>query len=114
MVERPPPRPLVDEYGMEIEPIPEHEAPSPSSPHPSPLDTKPAPRPYLSRSRSSSTTPSPVLPSLLPPALSALMQPDAALEEAGGRRSVSPAASPLSPVGRGGFGFRTRGSPDAP
>ncbi|EJD08451.1 uncharacterized protein FOMMEDRAFT_101852 [Fomitiporia mediterranea MF3/22] len=66
-VQRPPPRALnVDEFGMELPPLPASpltpsEAPekllSPTSPH---EQNKPPPRPYLRRSRSSSSVASPV------------------------------------------------------
>ncbi|KAJ7710586.1 hypothetical protein B0H17DRAFT_1324260 [Mycena rosella] len=56
MVERPPPRPLTDQFGLEIQqpeaPQPNQEAEPPASPQPA----SPPPRPYISRSRSSSNS----------------------------------------------------------
>ncbi|KAF9002517.1 hypothetical protein BDQ17DRAFT_1306302 [Cyathus striatus] len=86
MVERPPPRPLTDEFGMEIIPgagdyESEHNPPSnPTSP--TEAVSKPIPRPYISRARSSSsilsvispaasTSPSPELPFAQSPTVSA-------------------------------------------
>lgn len=56
MVERPPPRPLVDEFGVELG-GPVREEPLPASPT-SDEPKKPPPRPYISRTRSSEISPS--------------------------------------------------------
>ncbi|KAF9531479.1 hypothetical protein CPB83DRAFT_904584 [Crepidotus variabilis] len=67
MVERPPPRPLTDEYGMELNmgipdptlmsaTIPRELNRSPTVPPPPSESPKPSPRPYISRSRSSSNS----------------------------------------------------------
>ncbi|KAF7984923.1 hypothetical protein HWV62_9827 [Athelia sp. TMB] len=64
MVERPPPRPLVDEYGMEMAGIPRDD-PVPASPT-TEEPKKPPPRPYISRSRSSEMTSSPTTGPLSP------------------------------------------------
>lgn len=53
MVERPPPRPLIDEFGMELDLIPREELSPLLSPELPDETKKPAPRPYVSRARSS-------------------------------------------------------------
>lgn len=56
MVERPPPRPLTDEFGLEVSPLLELEPPTSPLSRTSPVTTEPAkppPRPYI-RARSSS------------------------------------------------------------
>ncbi|KDQ23487.1 hypothetical protein PLEOSDRAFT_1098225 [Pleurotus ostreatus PC15] len=69
MVERPPPRPLLDEYGLEMNvhtPQPEAEVP-PVSPSPvSPSQERPSPRPYISRRSSASSIMSLISPTLPP------------------------------------------------
>ncbi|KAJ7044724.1 hypothetical protein C8F04DRAFT_595203 [Mycena alexandri] len=58
MLERPPPRPLTDQFGIEIiqQEQPQQQQQAPDGPDPtSPVD-KPPPRPYISRSRSSSNS----------------------------------------------------------
>ncbi|KAF9489856.1 RNI-like protein [Pleurotus eryngii] len=69
MVERPPPRPLLDEYGLEMNvhtPQPEAEA-LPVSPSPiSPSQERPSPRPYISRRSSASSIMSLISPTLPP------------------------------------------------
>ncbi|KAJ8514493.1 hypothetical protein ONZ45_g7986 [Pleurotus djamor] len=66
MVERPPPRPLLDEYGMEMAgPVQPLDAEPPSSPSVvSPSSDKPPPRPYISRRSSSSSIMSLISPTL--------------------------------------------------
>jgi len=73
MVERPPPRPLVDEFGMELDLIPREELSPLLSPELPDETKKPAPRPYISRARSSEAVSpvvghprTPPLPSLSP------------------------------------------------
>jgi protein phosphatase 1 regulatory subunit 37 len=73
MVERPPPRPLIDEFGMDLDlTLREEISPSLHSPEsPSEDPKKPTPRPYISRARSSEavspTTGHPRSPSLRSP-----------------------------------------------
>ncbi|KZT03597.1 uncharacterized protein LAESUDRAFT_327993 [Laetiporus sulphureus 93-53] len=55
MVERPPPRAVLDDFGAELDP--DHA--SPMSPSTSPQEKKPLPRLYIRRSRSSSNSDSP-------------------------------------------------------
>ncbi|TFK36219.1 hypothetical protein BDQ12DRAFT_687045 [Crucibulum laeve] len=57
MVERPPPRPVTDEFGMEVIPGAGDFENTPSTPSATtPVEMKPAPKPYISRSRSSSSS----------------------------------------------------------
>jgi len=74
MVERPPPRPLTDEFGMELaaglgdSPLTGDHSPNiPMASSPTIETTKPPPKPYIPRSRSSSNSIlnliSPVIPS---------------------------------------------------
>ncbi|RDB16470.1 hypothetical protein Hypma_002780 [Hypsizygus marmoreus] len=104
MVERPPPRPLTDEFGLEIppplspsshSPIAEHIRDKEHSPA-SPTESKPSPRPYISRSRSSSNN---SILSVISPSLPAA---EAAAGTEGGRGS--PVGGVLKPS------FSRRGS----
>jgi protein phosphatase 1 regulatory subunit 37 len=77
MVERPPPRPLIDEFGMELDLIPREELSPLLSPELPDEPKKPAPRPYISRARSSEAVSptaghprTPLLPSSSPVILS--------------------------------------------
>lgn len=88
MVERPPPRPMVDEFGLEIPNTPNGTIPEqdvlPSSPTVNSESNKPPPRPYVSRSRSSSSS----ILSVISPVLGS---PSA-------QQVDSPTQSPLSPT----------------
>ncbi|KAJ7454514.1 hypothetical protein FB451DRAFT_1518200, partial [Mycena latifolia] len=93
MVERPPPRPLTDQFGIEI--IPQEQPqqqqqqdPPPASPQPaSPAVDKPPPRPYISRSRSSSSS----IMSMISPTM-------ASFTSAGGQIPEGQASSPRTPL----------------
>ena len=91
MVERPPPRPLVDEFGMEID-VSDQEPPPPVAP--AEEAKKPPPRPYLSRSRSSSS--SSLAVSFRSPTFSPTAQPGGLNSAVSG--SFSPISSPLPPA----------------
>ncbi|KIM43835.1 hypothetical protein M413DRAFT_18150 [Hebeloma cylindrosporum] len=107
MVERPPPRPLTDEYGLEIPgglsdlPSPLDRSPnrSPSIPPMSPAAdetaaaAKPPPRPYISRTRSSSNS----ILSMISPTIPA--SPDL-FENQGSPVSQRGHLSPVSPIVR--------------
>lgn len=89
MVERPPPRSIVDDFGMDLSlsPIISEEPPrSPIITTEEPQSPKPPPRPYLSRNRSSSSN-----------GVHALTSPTS---ETSARTPTSP-TGPLSPGGRG-------------
>lgn len=94
MVERPPPRPLTDEFGLEISPgVTEQEPPSSPVPN-SPSDpAKPPPRPYISRSRSSSSS----ILSLISPTPSSASTVDGVFPYHGSPTSMTSARSPLGP-----------------
>ncbi|PFH46913.1 hypothetical protein AMATHDRAFT_50684 [Amanita thiersii Skay4041] len=76
MVERPPPRPITDEYGLELSPVlPEQEednvvTPTPTTPTPTTptteLPSKPPPKPYISRRTSKTTPPASPNPAYVP------------------------------------------------
>ncbi|KAJ6574419.1 hypothetical protein B0H19DRAFT_1124428 [Mycena capillaripes] len=93
MVERPPPRPLTDQFGMEIIPQEQpqqQQEPPPTSPQPaSPAVEKPSPRPYVSR-RSSSAS----IMSMISPTIASFTSGSAKIPEDG---QASP-RTPSSPV----------------
>ncbi|KAJ7241653.1 hypothetical protein C8J57DRAFT_1192532 [Mycena rebaudengoi] len=105
MVERPPPRPLTDQFGIEIlQPDLPLEAPTP--PPASPVVDKPPPRPYVSRSRSSSNS----IMSLISPTLSSFSSSGPIAESpTGSPRTPSSPAFP-SPLGAGARPYMPRRS----
>ncbi|KAJ7343861.1 hypothetical protein DFH08DRAFT_915041 [Mycena albidolilacea] len=97
MVERPPPRPLTDQFGIEIpQDAPSQQEPPPASPQPtSPAVDKPSPRPYVSR-RSSSAS----LMSLISPTIASFTPGGGKIPEVpGSPRTSSPAPASPSPLG---------------
>jgi protein phosphatase 1 regulatory subunit 37 len=93
MVERPPPRPLTDEFGLEITlAIPEQEQPSSPAPTSPSEPAKLPPRPYISRSRSSSSS----ILSMISPTLSSASTVDGDFPF---YSSPTSATSPRSPLG---------------
>lgn len=82
-VERPPPRPIVDDFGMEIPPADGHMSPKPGGPE----EVKAAPRPYIPRRTSTSSMVSIKTQSLVSP------RPGAE-----GETTSIPAPSTASPV----------------
>lgn len=94
MVERPPPRPLTDEFGLEIAPgITEQEPPSSPAPNSPSEPAKPPPRPYISRSRSSSSS----ILSLISPTPSSASTMDGDFPYHGSPTSMTSPRSPLGP-----------------
>ncbi|KAJ7834248.1 hypothetical protein B0H14DRAFT_3087627 [Mycena olivaceomarginata] len=97
MVERPPPRPLTDQFGIEIpQDAPSQQEPPPASPQPtSPAVDKQSPRPYVSR-RSSSAS----LMSLISPTIASFTPGGGKIPEVpGSPRTSSPAPASPSPLG---------------
>ncbi|KAF7377182.1 hypothetical protein MSAN_00137700 [Mycena sanguinolenta] len=98
MVERPPPRPVTDQFGMEIPPqdVPPAQEPPPTSPQPlSPSAEKPPPRPYVSR-RSSSAS----LMSMISPTISSFTPGGGKIPEGqASPRTSSPVPTSPSPLG---------------
>ncbi|KAJ7136385.1 hypothetical protein C8R43DRAFT_929206 [Mycena crocata] len=114
MVERPPPRPVTDQFGIEIisteQPQPQD---APASPQPaSPAVDKPPPRPYVSRSRSSSAS----IMSMISPTISSFTSSGNQIPEGqpSSPRIPSTPASP-SPLGAGARPYlpRSRSSSSA-
>ncbi|KAF9459258.1 hypothetical protein BDZ94DRAFT_1312550 [Collybia nuda] len=94
MVERPPPRPLTDEFGLEIAlNISDQEPPASSAPTSPSEPPKPAPRPYVSRSRSSSSS----ILSMISPTLSSASTVDGEFPYQGSPTSITSPRSPLGP-----------------
>ncbi|KAJ6481179.1 hypothetical protein DFH09DRAFT_1464733, partial [Mycena vulgaris] len=97
MVERPPPRPLTDQFGIEILPqeqVQPQQPDPPASPQPaSPAVDKPPPRPYVSR-RSSSAS----IMNMISPTMASFTSAGGQIPE--GQRTPSSPASP-SPLGAG-------------
>ena len=111
MVERPPPRPLVDDFGIEFAvnaangSILEQEPPPPSPSMDSPTEsTKPPPRPYVSRSRSSSSLMGIISPTIGSPSE---QQADSPLTPSPSSATFSP-RSPLSPTSPSSLGTSGR------
>ncbi|KAJ7480292.1 hypothetical protein B0H11DRAFT_1863724 [Mycena galericulata] len=101
MVERPPPRPLTDQFGIEIpdgqQPQQQQQEDPPASPQPgSPAVDKPPPRPYISRSRSSSNS----IMSMISPTIASFTSAGGQIPEASSPRLPASPASP-SPLGTG-------------
>jgi len=99
MVERPPPRPVTDQFGIEILPqdVPPPQQDTPASPQPaSPAVDKPPPRPYVSR-RSSSAS----LMSMISPTISSFTPGGGKIPEgeASPQTLSSPAPASPSPLG---------------
>ncbi|KAJ6452773.1 hypothetical protein C8R45DRAFT_1083260 [Mycena sanguinolenta] len=98
MVERPPPRPVTDQFGMEILPqdVPPPQEPPPPSPQPaSPAVEKPAPRPYVSRRGSSAS-----LMSMISPTISSFTSGGGKIPEGQeSPRTSSPVPTSPSPLG---------------
>ncbi|KAJ7763041.1 hypothetical protein B0H16DRAFT_1311352, partial [Mycena metata] len=98
MVERPPPRPLTDQFGIEIiqQEQPQQQQQAQDAPDPtSPVD-KPPPRPYISRSRSSSNS----IMSMISPTLASFTSTGQSpiqegVQQGSPRIPSSPAPSPL-------------------
>ncbi|KAJ7751788.1 hypothetical protein DFH07DRAFT_1032273 [Mycena maculata] len=111
MVERPPPRPLTDQFGIEIpeqEQQQQQQEEPPAAPQPaSPVVDKPPPRPYISRSRSSSSS----IMSMISPTISSFTSAGGQIPEATSPRTPSSPAAP-SPLGAGARPYlpRTRSS----
>ncbi|KAJ7123492.1 hypothetical protein C8R44DRAFT_620615 [Mycena epipterygia] len=118
MVERPPPRPLTDQFGIEIQPQeqpqqqPERQDP-PASPQPaSPALDKPPPRPYISRSRSSSAS----IMSMISPTFSSFTSAGNQIPEDQASSPQTPSSPALpSPLGAGARPYlpRSRSSSSA-
>ncbi|KAJ7177065.1 hypothetical protein C8R46DRAFT_1246346, partial [Mycena filopes] len=120
MVERPPPRPLTDQFGIEIVQQPEpqqqqqQQQDTPASPQPaSPGVDKPPPRPYISRSRSSSSS----IMSMISPTIASFTSSggqQSPISEGGrqGSPRIPPSPASPSPLGAGARPYmpRTRSS----
>ncbi|KAJ7229308.1 hypothetical protein B0H12DRAFT_1212926 [Mycena haematopus] len=100
MVERPPPRPVTDQFGMEILPqdVPPPQDPPPASPQPaSPAVDKPPPRPYVSRRGSSAS-----LMSMISPTIASFVPGGGKIPEGqASPRTASPVPMSPSPLGAG-------------
>ncbi|KAJ7035986.1 hypothetical protein C8F04DRAFT_1340388, partial [Mycena alexandri] len=117
MVERPPPRPLTDQFGIEIiqqqeQPQQQQQQQQQDTPEPtSPVVDKPPPRPYISRSRSSSNS----IMSMISPTLASFTSAgQSPIPEGGQQGSPRIPSSPAlpSPLGAGARPYmpRTRSS----
>ncbi|KAJ7025845.1 RNI-like protein [Mycena alexandri] len=120
MVERPPPRPLTDQFGIEIiqqqeQPQQQQQQQQQDTPEPtSPVVDKPPPRPYISRSRSSSNS----IMSMISPTLASFTSAgQSPIPEGGQQGSPRIPSSPAlpSPLGAGARPYmpRTRSSSSA-
>ncbi|KAJ6476681.1 hypothetical protein C8R47DRAFT_1178834 [Mycena vitilis] len=94
MVERPPPRPVTDQFGIEIlqqdQPQPQEQ---PASPQPtSPVVDKPPPRPYIRRSSSAS------IMSMISPTVSSFSPGGGQIPERQGSPKIPSSPVPSSPV----------------
>ncbi|KAK7051764.1 hypothetical protein R3P38DRAFT_3343862 [Favolaschia claudopus] len=106
MVERPPPRPVTDQFGLEIlSPDPPPPADPPASPPPaSPAVDKPPPRPYISRRSSSSS-----LMSMISPTISSFTPGGGKIPEGqASPRTSSPVPASPSPLGNGARPYLAR------